>query len=90
MFQAVHKLTPEHLPENLDRQEESLLRIDPPGVVRSQTSGGNHAVDVRMMLEFLVPGVQDAEETDLGAEALRALAWHFGQCRLRHELKETA
>jgi len=28
-------------------------------------------MDVRMMLEFLVPGVQDTEETDFGAELLR-------------------
>jgi hypothetical protein len=26
-----------------------LLRVDPSGVVRSQTAGGNHTVDVRMM-----------------------------------------
>ena len=32
-----------------------------------------------MMLEFLVPGVQDAEETDLGAEALR-VACDLKQC----------
>ena len=29
-IQAVHKLAPEHFTENLDRQEEFLLRIDPP------------------------------------------------------------
>ena len=28
-------------------------------------------MNVRVMLEFLVPGVEDAEESDLGAEALR-------------------
>jgi hypothetical protein len=39
-------------------------------VVRSQTAGRNHTVDGRVTLEFLVPGVQDAKETDLGAEAL--------------------
>src|SRR5579872_2850748 len=70
-FKAIHKLAPKHFSENLDRQEESLLRVDPPGVVRSQTAGGNHAVNMRVMLEFLVPGVQDAEETDLSAETLR-------------------
>ena len=69
--EAIHELAPKHLPENTNRQEETLLRVDPPGVIRSQTAGGNHTVDVRMMLEFLVPGVQDAEETDLRAEALR-------------------
>jgi hypothetical protein len=69
--EAIHKLAPEYFFENTDGQEEPLLRVDPPGVVRSQTAGGNHTVDVRMMLELLVPGVQDAEETYLGAEAPR-------------------
>jgi len=79
LFQAIHELAPKHFSENLDGQEKSLLRVDPPGVVRSQTAGGNHAVDVRMMLEFLVPGVQDTEETDLSAEALR-VACDLKQC----------
>ena len=60
--EAIHELAPKHFPENIDGQKEALLRVDPSGVVRSQTAGGNHTVDVRMMLEFLVPGVQDAEE----------------------------
>jgi hypothetical protein len=34
-------------------------------------SGGNHAVDMGMMLESLVPGMEHAEETDLGAEVTR-------------------
>jgi len=57
--------------ENIDRQEESLLRVDPPRVVRRQTAGGNNTVNMRMMLEFLVPGVKDAEESDFRTEALR-------------------
>ena len=40
-------------------------------MIRSQTAGWNDTVYVRVMLEFLVPGVEDAEEADLGAEALR-------------------
>src|SRR2546426_848222 len=63
--QAIHELAPKHFPENIDRQEEPLRRVYPPGVVRSQTAGGNYTVDMRMMLEFLVPGVEDAEETYL-------------------------
>ena len=39
-------------------------------MVQRQTAGWNHTVNVRMMQEFLVPGVKDAEESDLGAEAL--------------------
>jgi hypothetical protein len=37
-------------------------------VIRSETAGGEHAVDVRMMLQSLVPGVQHAEEANLGTE----------------------
>ena len=37
-------------------------------MIRSETAGGEHAVDVRMMLQSLVPGVQYGEEANLGAE----------------------
>lgn len=70
-FQAINELSPEHFFENIDRQEELLLRVDPPGVVRRQAAGGNHTMNVRMMLEFLVPGVKDTEESDLRTEMLR-------------------
>src|SRR5258706_13639232 len=43
--QAIHELAPKHFAENLDRQEEPLLRVDPPGVVPCQTAGGNHTVE---------------------------------------------
>src|ERR1700691_1465967 len=42
-------------------------------MVGSQAPGGNDTMNVRMMLEFLVPGVQDAEESDLAAEMLRVV-----------------
>ena len=29
-FEALHEFAPEHVLENIDRQEELLLRIDPP------------------------------------------------------------
>src|SRR5215467_899011 len=69
--QAIDELAPEHFTENIDRKEESLLRVNPARMIRRQTAGWNNTVNVRMMLEFLIPGVQDAEESDLGAEALR-------------------
>jgi hypothetical protein len=37
-------------------------------VVRSEAGGGEHAVDMGMMLHALVPGMEHAEEADLGAE----------------------
>jgi hypothetical protein len=47
-FEAVHKLAPEHLFENVDWQEELLLRIDPPRMVQCQTACGNDTMNVRM------------------------------------------
>jgi hypothetical protein len=43
---------------------------NPPAVVGSQSSGRNDAVKVRMMLHFLVPGMEHAEEADLSSEVL--------------------
>src|ERR1039458_5796482 len=70
-FEAIHELAPEHCFEYVDRQEEILLRVDPPRMVRRQSAGRDNTMNMRMMLEFLVPGVEDAEEPDLDAETLR-------------------
>ena len=51
-FQAIDELSPEYLLEHINRQEELLLRLDPPGVVRRQTARWNHTVNVRMMLGY--------------------------------------
>ena len=45
-FQAIHELSAEHFLEHFHRQEELLLRVDPPRVVRRQTAGWNDAVDM--------------------------------------------
>ena len=37
-------------------------------VVRRQSAAGHDTVDVRVSLQSLSPGMQNAEETDLGAE----------------------
>ena len=34
-------------------------------MVRGESAGGDHTMDVRMMLQFLVPGVEDTEKADL-------------------------
>jgi len=43
---------------------------DPTLMVERQTAGGNDAVDVRMVLHFLSPGMEHAEEADLSAQTL--------------------
>ena len=40
-------------------------------MIRSETAGGKHAVDMGMMLQALIPGVEHAEETDLRTEVTR-------------------
>ena len=68
--EAIHEFTPEHFAENGDGQEKLLPRVDPPRMIQSQTAGWNNTVYVRVMLQLLVPGVEDAEEADLSAETL--------------------
>ena len=37
-------------------------------MIGSDASGGDHAVDMGMMLQSLIPGMEHAEEADLRAE----------------------
>src|SRR6266496_3626437 len=65
------KLTSEDAAENLDGKEEGAARGDPAGVIQSDAAGGQHAVDMGMMLQSLVPGMEYAEEADLGSKMPR-------------------
>ena len=62
------ELAAEDTAEHLDGKKEGAARGDPAGVVRSETAGGKHAVDMRMMLQTLIPGMEHAEEADLRAQ----------------------
>jgi hypothetical protein len=79
LFEAIGELAPKHFTKHIDRQEELWLRGDPARVIGSKTAGGYHTVYMRMMLELLIPGVKDAEETDLSAKPLR-VAGDLKQC----------
>ena len=37
-------------------------------MIRSEAAGGQHAVDMRMMLQSLVPGMEHAEEANLSSK----------------------
>src|SRR5678816_2120611 len=63
-----HKLAAEHTAEDLDREEEAARGADPAGLIDRQSAGRDHAMYVRMNEQLLVPGVQDAEETNLGTQ----------------------
>src|SRR5712692_401795 len=62
------KLAAEDTAEHFDGKEEGAAGGDPAGVVRSEAAGGKHAVDMGMMLQALIPGMEHAEEADLGAK----------------------
>ena len=68
------KLAAEDTTEHFDGKEEGSACGDPVGVVQSETAGGQHAVDMGMMLQSLVPGMEHAEEADLGSK----VAWIAG------------
>src|SRR5271154_2721688 len=68
------KLAAEDTTEHFDGKEEGSVRGDPAGMIRSEAAGGQHAVDMGMMLQSLVPGMEHAEEADLGSQ----VAWIAG------------
>ena len=67
-FESGHKLTAKDATEHLDGKEEGVAGLDPMIAIGRQSAGGHDTVHVRVMFEFLIPGVEHTEETDLGAE----------------------
>ena len=59
----------EYEPECFIRKKEAVTRMDPALVIERESTGGSDAMDMRMMVQLLTPGVEHAEEADLGAEA---------------------
>jgi hypothetical protein len=65
-----HELPAEDFPQHPDRKKESIAWVNPSLVIQRQTTGGQDAVDMGVILELLIPSVQHAEEADLGAQVL--------------------
>src|SRR5271165_5236731 len=77
-LQRSHELTPKNPAQHLDGKKERVAGVDPVGVIQRESTRWDHAMDMGMMLELLIPGVQHAEEADLGAE-MSGIASHFEQ-----------
>src|SRR5271167_1926682 len=77
-FQRGHELTAKNSAQHFDGKKERVAGVDPVGVIQRESTGGDHAMDMGMMLQPLIPGVQHAEETDLGAQ-MSGIASHFEQ-----------
>ena len=50
------------------KEEARISGAYPVRVIAGETAGGHDAVNMRMVLQLLIPGVEDTEETDLGAQ----------------------
>ena len=80
LLERFEKLAAEDFAENAFRKKEAVISgAHPVRVIARQAAGGHDAVNVGMMLQLLIPGVEDAEEADLGAEMLRVRG-DFDQC----------
>jgi hypothetical protein len=55
-------------PEHGNGEKKARVRSNPAGVIERKATGGNNAVDMRMNLELLVPGVEHTEKADLSSE----------------------
>jgi hypothetical protein len=62
--------------EHLDGEKESRARPNPGCVIEREPTRWDDAVDMGMKLELLVPGVEHAEEADLGTE-MGGVSSHF-------------
>ena len=69
-MKEIEKLAAKDAAEDLDGEEEGIFRMNPARVAWIETAGGNDAVEMRMQSQVLSPGVQNAEEADLGSKVL--------------------
>src|SRR5271166_4715563 len=77
-LQGCHELTAKNPAQHLDGKKERVAGVDPVGVIQRESTGWEHAMDMGMKLEPLIPGVEHAEETDLSAQ-MSGIASHFEQ-----------
>ena len=70
LLQSIQKFVTKDTAENLDRQKKPGMRRDPASVIPGQTAAGHHAMDMRMSVQGLSPGMQNTEKADFGAETL--------------------
>jgi hypothetical protein len=67
-LEGLEQLAPKHLGQPQNRQEVGRPGGDPARPVQAQTSSGGDAVDVRVVLELLIPGVELGDQAGRGPE----------------------
>ena len=80
LLERFEELAAEHFAEDRLREKEAgIWRAYPLSVIVRQAAGSHDAVNVRMVLQLLVSGMEDAKEADLGAKTL-GVGGDFDQC----------
>ena len=69
-FQSDDKLAAKNLSQHGNGKKEARMRWNPTRVIERQSASGDHTMGVRVMFEFLIPGVEHTEEADFGAKML--------------------
>ena len=77
-FESGDKLAAENTTQHLSGEEEAIAGVDPALVIGGEAAGRDHAMDMGMMLQFLIPTMEHAEEADFSAE-MAGIARHFEQ-----------
>ena len=67
-FESVDKLAAEDSPQHFDGEKEAIARGDPALVIEGEATGRDHAMDMGMMFQLLIPTVEHPEEADVGAQ----------------------
>ena len=65
------KLAPKHFAEHLHGKKEAVPWMNPGGLIESEPSRWNDAVNMRMMLQVLAPCMENAQEADIGSQMAR-------------------
>jgi len=68
--EPMQKLPAKQLAEDSHREKEPGSAGDPPRAVLGESSARDEAMDMRMVLEGLAPGVQHGKHADLRTEVL--------------------
>src|SRR5271157_617192 len=76
-FEVIEELTSEHFRHDLHWNKEVFMTGHPAAFVMGQPAAGNNAVYMWMIHKVLAPGMQYADESDTGTEAVIA---EFYQC----------
>ncbi len=62
LLEKVEELTPEDDAEGFDTEEEVFASGNPTSLIERQSSLGDEAVEVEVVLELLVPGMEDQDK----------------------------